>query len=345
MVISEFFRFMQYKICITLDYELCLGKNTGTVLNTIIKPMNELSSIFDRYNVKVTLFVDSSYLLALKKQKSNFPVLEEDYRMIVNQLQELNSKGHSIQLHIHPQWIYSYFDGSKWNLDFKHYKLSDLDKKVALIHFNEAKELLESIIEKEVVAFRAGGFSLQSFKNYYEMLFINNIKIDSSVVPLTFEQSEYQWYDYKSAPLHPYLFFDDILIPSKEGKICEVPISVIKYNPFYYAYLKKKTEFNTKFNLFSEGQGIGLNKSKWIRMYSQFKQLFRTKIMMASIDGFSSVLLPMVFDDYKKNNRNNDNFIVIGHPKSASPNSIMYVNDFINKTYQNNSYITIENFK
>ena len=96
---------MDNKICITLDYELCLGLKTGSVFNTLIYPMNQLSNIFDNYNVKATLFVDASYLLALNKRKREFPILEEDYKMITDQLRELKLKGHSIQLHIHPQWI------------------------------------------------------------------------------------------------------------------------------------------------------------------------------------------------------------------------------------------------
>lgn len=332
---------MKNKICITLDYELCLGRKTGTVLNTLIRPMEELAKIFDIYNVKATLFVDSSYLLALKKNMNIYPSLEKDYKLIVNQLNELQLKGYSIQLHIHPQWIFSHYDGEKWNLDFNHYKLNDLEENVAKTHFKEAKELLQSITNTDIVAFRAGGFSLQSFTGFYELLLENNIKIDSSVVPGIVEKSKYQWYDYKKAPLQRYNFENDITKYDSNGKITEIPISVTKYNPFYYAYLKKKTESKNSFSLFTEGEGIGLLASNAIRFWKVYKQFFNVKIVGASIDSFSSVLLPNIFTKYKKNEGNNI-FLIIGHPKAASPTSISYTEKFILQTINSNHYVTIE---
>lgn len=332
---------MNDKICITLDYELCLGKNTGTVYNSIIKPMDELSKVFDKYNVKATLFVDASYLLALKKNKTNYSLLENDYELIVKQLTSLESKGYCIQLHIHPQWIFSSFDGEKWNLDFEHYKLSDLDKNLAKNHFIEAKDLLQSIIKKEIVAFRAGGFSLQSFEGYYNLLLDNNISIDSSVVPGATEKTKYQWYDYKNALNQKYTFKDDISKYNPGGKITEVPISVVKYNPFYYAYLRRKVETNNSFKVFTEGEGIGGMASNFKRFWRVFKQFSSVKIVSASIDGFISVFLPIMYKKFKKN-KSNEIFVIIGHPKAASPTSILYTEKFIKQTIKNNHFVTIE---
>jgi peptidoglycan/xylan/chitin deacetylase (PgdA/CDA1 family) len=329
------------KICITLDYELCLGKNTGTVHNTMIKPMEELSKVFDKYDVKATLFVDASFLLALKKNKSNYSSLEKDYELIVNQLTKLQTKGYSIQLHIHPQWLFSTYDGKKWNLDFEHYKLSDLNKIQAKNHFKEAKDLLQTITKKEIIAFRAGGFSLQSFNGYYDLLIDNKISIDSSVVPGTFEKSKSQWYDYRSALSRKYIFKNDIIKPDPDGKITEVPISVVKYNPFFYAYLRKKVESENTFNLFTEGEGIGALASDSIRFWRIFKQFFSNKVVSASIDGFMSVLLPIVYSKFKEN-KGNDIFLIIGHPKSASTTSIFYTEKFIQLSINNNHFVSIE---
>lgn len=332
---------MKDKICITLDYELCLGKNTGSVYNTIIKPMEELSKVFDKYNVQATLFVDSSYLLALKKNKSDYSSLEKDYELIVNQLNELQTKGYCIQLHIHPQWIFSTFDGEKWHLDYEHYKLSDLSQNQAISHFKEAKDLLQTITKKEIVAFRAGGFSLQSFDDYYNLLLDNNISIDSSVVPGTVEKSKHQWYDYKNALNQMYNFKDDIIKPDPDGKILEVPISVVKYNPFHYSFLRRNVESNNIFSLFTEGEGIGAMVSNFKHYRRVFKQFFSVKIVAASIDGFMSALLPIVYKKFKKM-KGNDVFLIIGHPKSASPTSILYTEKFIKQAIKTNYFVTIE---
>jgi len=333
---------MKRKICITLDYELYLGVETGSVQNTIIKPMDKLSDIFDKYNVVATLFVDASYLLALRKNMDTYEALAEDYKMIVSQLKKLQAKKYSIQLHIHPQWIYSTFDGKRWNMDFEHYKLSDLENHIAWEHFSEAKELLESIMDKKIIAFRAGGFSLQSFEGYSDLLVKNNIKIDSSVAPGKVSKSKYQWYDYKNIPLHKYKFSEDIKQISDEGEITEIPISVVKYNPFHYAFLRKKIELKNSFILFSEGQVINAIEPRCVRYKNLLKQFFFPKIVSASIDEYLSALLPEIFSKYKKMNKKWD-FIIIGHPKLASPRSLYFIEKFIKQTIGSNQYVTIEN--
>lgn len=335
---------MPNDICITLDYELCLGAKTGSVKNSLILPMDELSKVFDRYNVKVTIMVDSSYLLMLKKNMSEFGSLEVDYNMIVSQLKSLSLNGHSIQLHIHPQWYYSSYDGENWYLDFEHYKLSDMDKEDVEIYFKESKSLLESIIGKKVVAFRAGGFSLQTYKEHGQLFASNDIKIDTSAVPGNFEKSKHQWYDYRNLPHQNYKFSHDITKINENGRILEIPISTVRINPIHYLYLRKKVEFpHNSFKPFSEGLGIVMNYSRFRRWWNVFKQIFRTKFAGASMDNFSSRLLPFIYERYTSISENNC-FVIIGHPKSASPRSIYFTEKFIKNTFKNNNYKTLEDF-
>ena len=54
---------------ITLDYELFMGARTGSINNSLIKPMTELDLMLDKYNIRTNLFVDSAYLLRLKQLK------------------------------------------------------------------------------------------------------------------------------------------------------------------------------------------------------------------------------------------------------------------------------------
>jgi peptidoglycan/xylan/chitin deacetylase (PgdA/CDA1 family) len=336
---------MNNEICITLDYELCLGRKTGSVYNTLIFPMEELVKVLDKYNVKATLMVDSAYLLMLKKLKGDFVTLENDYNMIVSQLKKLSDNGHSIQLHIHPQWYYSHFDGKEWKLDFKHYKLSDMDKNDVSSYFKESKLLLESIIGKSVVAFRAGGFSIQTYKEHYELLVSNNIKIDSSCAPGIIEKSKYQWYDYRCSPSQKYKFSKDISQMDELGKVLEIPISTVKFNPFHYFYLRKKKETSSSiFKSFTEGEGIAMTNPLLIRMFNLVKQLFKTKVVLASIDSFSSSLLPLVYEKYKAIPGNNC-FVILGHPKAFSFNSLCFTEEFIKKTINSNVYKTIEDLQ
>lgn len=54
-------------IIFALDYELFFGKNTGTIENCLISPTDELIKTTDKYGIKYTFFVDSGYLINLKK--------------------------------------------------------------------------------------------------------------------------------------------------------------------------------------------------------------------------------------------------------------------------------------
>jgi hypothetical protein len=333
---------MNNEICITLDYELCLGHKTGSVYNTLIFPMDELTKILDKYDIKVTLMVDSAYLLMLKKLKEDFEVLENDYNMIVSQLKSLSKNGHSIQLHIHPQWYYSRFDGNVWKLDFKHYKLSDMDKEDVPLYFKDSKLLLESIIGKSVVAFRAGGFSIQSYKEHYKLLVSNNIQIDSSCAPGIIEKSKYQWYDYRYSPSQNYKFSKDISQVDELGEVLEIPISTVKFNPLHYVYLRKRRELSSSsFMPFTEGEGIAMTNPLLIRVFNLVRQLFKRKVALASIDSFSSSLLPLVYEKYKAISGNSC-FVIIGHPKAFSINSLFFTEEFIKKTISNNTFKTIE---
>ena len=46
-------------IIITLDYELYLNDYAGTPEMCLVKPMQELHRVYEKYNVKLTVLVDA----------------------------------------------------------------------------------------------------------------------------------------------------------------------------------------------------------------------------------------------------------------------------------------------
>ena len=117
-------------IYITLDYELFFGKSSGTLDNSIIKPTEELLEIIDSLNIKANFFVDAGYLVNLEMLSNEHPQLKKDYQKVTQQIKKLAQDGHSIELHIHPHWEDSYYDGNNWIFDTKRYKLSDFLEEV-----------------------------------------------------------------------------------------------------------------------------------------------------------------------------------------------------------------------
>ena len=320
-------------IYLTLDYELFMGAQSGSVQNCLIKPMNRLIERTKDYGVKFTLFVDAAYLYRLSELKDQHESLKEDYDDISDNLRSLVSQGHSVQLHIHPQWYYSEYKDGIWLIDQRHYKLSDMPADQLTSLFSNSKQLLEEIAGVKVNAFRAGGYSLQSLSDYANFLMTNGITSDSSVASAQRYVSEYQWYDYSIiSGKRLYSFSADITKEDKEGGLKEYPIahlciSTIRYI-LYRLYLKY---FKSVGQAYGDGNAVPSNQSI---------KVFETKVMNYSFD---YVMAPMLYSIFKKFLKDNCNDIVlIGHPKNQSPESIEELVKFIVKTRGVTSFKTIK---
>src|SRR5690606_34558441 len=115
-------------IYISLDSELFFGSQSGSVEKCIIEPTETLLEIVNPYNIKFVCFVDAGYLCALERFKDKYPQLNDDYQKVSKQVRGLAREGHGIELHIHPHWEDTIYDGEKWIFDTSRYKLSDFSK-------------------------------------------------------------------------------------------------------------------------------------------------------------------------------------------------------------------------
>lgn len=334
------------KVLITLDYELFMGQKTGSVENCLLSPMNSFISMLDRYGVKATVFVDAAYLLRLNELKDKYHNLKSDFELISSHLRCLEQDGHDVQLHFHPQWIYSDYDSKQWIMDFEHYKLSDLPESVLIKSFCTAKLLLEEIIGKKVIAFRAGGYSLPTYSGYIDLFKSNGIKIDSSVLRGARVDSKYQKYDYRNIPNDSiYNFSNSLFIEDNKGQFCECSISTVAYQGFAYWVLKRKLSSNYHPTIeYGDGYGIGISGSRLNRLVKRIKMLFQNKIVSASIDGFMSHMLLDIYSIHKKQTSCNG-FVIIGHPKNFSNVSIRNVEEFILKVRAEDPFLTISSIK
>ncbi|MDR1005501.1 MAG: hypothetical protein LBL74_01360 [Bacteroidales bacterium] len=304
------------KAIVSLDYEMFLGTETGSVNKCLIEPLGRLLKISDKYNFKYTIFVDATYLFKLKEEKSKNEILKQDYENICKNIQFLNNQGHCLQLHIHPHWYYSVFDGAKWIQDTEHYKLSDIDIESANYIFNQSKLLLEKIIDEKIIAYRAGGFSTQPTSILKTLLFNNEIKIDSSVYRGSIYHSKQQDYDYSNAPNKGCYYFDeDICCENKDGQFLEVPLFTFEVSPYFYWKLAlTKILNNKKHQILGDGNSIETTKE------SIKERLTKKSNMFATIDGYKSSILNNAYTIAKK--KNISVFNVIGHPKLQTPYSL-----------------------
>ena len=107
---------MKPQILLSLDYELFFGAQTGTVDQCLLRPTEALAETVKKHGAHLSLFVDALYLQRLSAEARRYPRLQRDFDAICRQLESLKQDGHDIQLHIHPHWIDSHFDGDNGSL-------------------------------------------------------------------------------------------------------------------------------------------------------------------------------------------------------------------------------------
>jgi len=328
------------KILLTLDYELFLGQKTGTVENCLIKPMSLLSETLLRYDGRFTIFVDATYLLRLKQLSSSHSQLQQDFNEIVNHLRLLKKQEHDIQLHIHPHWAYSEYHNGSWITDFSHYKLKDLDEDEAIQLTKDAKELLDEIIDAKTTVFRAGGFSAQPTRLLTNIFLATGLVADSSVIPGSCYNSPQQEYDYTSAPTQEsiYRFEKDICILSENGQFTEIPISMFKVSPlFHWGLVYNRFAKQSKHVPYGDGISVKTTTS------SILSRLLWWQNCHTTIDGYKINFLDKAYKKAKKDGK--EAITVLGHPKLATPFSVMKLDEFAQSVVGNRDrFITISDY-
>lgn len=321
-------------IFITLDYELFLGRETGSVNNCLVLPTTDLMSILSETGTRVSFMVDGAYLCRLAALKESYKEVEIDYQSVRDNLIEINRRGHSIQYHFHPQWLYSQYEtGKGWLLDYNHYKLSDVPKETLKVKFKKGIELINDITGSRPCAYRAGGFTLCSFDVYGELFKENGIKLDSSVIVGDSINSKFQVYDYKEAPNKSVYFFRDNVCSEAEesatDKIIEMPLSCSDpmMSLLYMLRKRRMTSDLSPFRKYGDGIGVSSELTFIQRYKEQFGKLLGKMRFGGSIDGFLSSALWKVYEDYK--NHGYKNMVILGHPKLTTDKSLINVKKFV----------------
>jgi peptidoglycan/xylan/chitin deacetylase (PgdA/CDA1 family) len=330
------------KIFITLDYELVLGSQTGSVQSCLVKSSEALCQMLQKYGVPVTFFVDCAYLLRMRELKDDYPTLQKDYEDVVSNLQYLQKQGHSLQYHFHPQWLYSTYGDDGWHMDYDHYKLSDVEETKLRKDFHEGIKLLESITQEKPVAFRAGGFSLTTCDYYIDLFKDNDIHIDSSVNGGKVN-SKLHSYDYSKAPKRTFWRFNkDVNIPDDNGLFKEYSITRVGRNRLGLFNMLDRYKLKAMYDStieYCDGGGAEFSKFDTFKKY--FPQLFQFGQQFMTMDIFYSCALVQQYETVSKTNE--DHIVVIGHPKHLSDAAINNTEQFIIRALKDNAEFCVMN--
>lgn len=320
-------------IYITLDYEIYFGQNHGTVEKCIIYPTSELIRIAEKHNVRFCFFVDCGFVLKLNEFREKYPQLEKDYQAITGQIKYLSETGHDIQLHIHPHWEDSYYNGEQWVINVSRYKLVDFNETEIQDIVYRYKKVLTDLTGREIFAFRAGGWCLQPFGKMKKIFKQNNITLDSSVFRNGFYTSENYYYDFRNAPdKDMYRFEEEPTIENTSGYFTELPISAIRNSPLFFWKLFLLGRKNPYFHKpLGDGKAMAApgQRKKMLTQYTD---------CTVSIDGYNAHLLHKALKQLQKKKFNQ--MVVIGHPKALSRYSIKKLEEFIAKQKQKNNFTT-----
>jgi len=301
------------KTILTLDYELFFGPGVGTPQRSMIAASNKLLAVLQDYDAKAVFFVDATYLVQLKALKQDYPALQKDYDDVVGHIQYLEHEGHQIQLHIHPHWVDSLHDGQAWKLDTHRYRLMDWSQKDAAKIITDSVSELNRHLSHKVFAFRAGGWCIQPFSHIARALAENGITVDSTVFKKGRAASDTHVFDFTAAPaLTHWSFTSDPCVVDTTGYFREIPISSMSISPLFFWRLAYVKLFGDKSIHGAVGDGAAIQNSH----NDLLRMLTRYSDSVVSMDGYKSSCL--IKEYQKAENRGDDYFVVIGHPKALS---------------------------
>ena len=310
------------KIYLTLDYELFFGKS-GSPQKSILEPTDRLIEICDKHGARCVFFVDAGYLEKLRTYSARFPQLNRDREQVVGQIRELSRAGHDIQLHVHPHWEGTIYDGSKWIFDMSRYRLDTFSDCAALDIFERYITAITDITQKPVSAFRAGGWCIQPFAKFHAAFDRFNITIDSTVFAGGRNSTASEWYDFTTAPdLDCWRFQTDPCRGDANGRFIEYPIASYRLSPtFFWRLALTKIVKLKSHRSFGDGTPSANSPGQLTRLLTTFST------SVVSVDGYKSSFLMKAYKKMKRRQRNH--FVVIGHPKALSEYSLANLNDFL----------------
>lgn len=324
-------------VYITFDYEIFFGENHGTIERNLLIPTQKLMDIAKRNHAFFTFFIDCGFLLKMKELGTKYSNLAIDYQKVKQQIRLLAACGHDCQLHIHPHWEYTTYDGKCWNFDYSHYKLSDFPPEEIIKIVEKYIEELEQITQKKVTAYRAGGWCVQPFSLLKSSFKKQGIEVDSSVFKGGKQQDEYYNYDYTTAPSKAiWRFEDEVCKEVENGPFVELPIASYRYSPlFFWRLFILGNLFPKQHKPIGDGKPMPSSVTRK-KMLTQFH------FLSGNVDGYFVTKAQSII---RRNlQKKYGHTVFLGHPKAATEFAIRRIGKLIQKNADVCQFVTISQY-
>lgn len=218
---------MKLALIFTNDWEL-FGDGSGEYFEIQHNPLQELTNLMSQYGAKLTIMAEVFQQLKHIEFSNNNNSLKNITDSWEKILQDSYSKGHDVQLHIHPQWNEAKFENNEWQLG-DNWSIGKRSKDQIEKFISDGKSYLEEVIRKvdenySCNCFRAGAYYIEPSASVIEVLNLNNFICDTSVTKGTYVDS---YYDYRQAysNILPWgIGSEGVTQKSNNPRLTEIPI-------------------------------------------------------------------------------------------------------------------------
>lgn len=219
-------------VALTIDYETWQPIPEGRRIDwqaDVFGPTDGLLDVCDRHGARLTIFAEvGEYLWLREHDEATADRMGQQWRDAV-------SRGHDVQLHLHPNWLPELGarrgpDGA-WHWDWSVGRASDYPGDLTELIGRCCRALEDEIRPVapgyRVACFRAGAYEAQPFERLHAALTANGIECDSSVY--AGGQREDRSYDYRLAYSEGQPYFaartdPQLKAPPSERDIVELPV-------------------------------------------------------------------------------------------------------------------------
>jgi hypothetical protein len=313
------------KLLLTFDYELFLGKRSGSVEKSLLAPTQLLLELLKTHELKNAIFfVDTAWLYRMQQQGE----CKSDLDKILKQLGLIVQEGHFVFPHIHPHWLNAEYlpQLNQWCLDnYSKYRFHHASKEERILLFTHAAELLAGVCEKDtrhfsLIGYRAGGWSIQPFSDFREYFIQHGITHEFSVVKGFRNISQAQYFDFTSCTgADIYRFDEDPCIEKNDGPFREYTISTLPVPLVTRVLNKIWNKYLWKTGNRSMGDGLSASVTAETGRKTGNDSGASSNRDMLSIESLTLPMLPL----YRKHIDRNPYTHFISHPKMLSRHNLM----------------------
>lgn len=221
-------------ICLTVDHEI-FGNGTGDVRRHVIDPTERMARACERFGVPLTVFFEVEEYLAFEREREALQLgLGYDPAAELRaQAVDLVRRGHDLQVHLHPEWVGSRFDGGRWVLRLDHPTVDSLceTQEGVSAYLGERKSVIDGFYEtagspQRVTAYRCGAFCAQPGRKLLRAMAEHGLVIDSSVVKGLVRNDEHVHLNFAgiSTNRRHWRVSADVAVEDTAGLVTEIPI-------------------------------------------------------------------------------------------------------------------------